>query len=193
MKERLLELLRRYALENGTFRLSSGVISDHYIDVRKVALHAEGAFLIGGLICDFIEERFPTCALVAGPTLGADPLVTATAMIGYQRGIQIQAAIVRDKPKSHGTASWIEGAATVDKSSPVLVVDDVVTSGNSLWEAARQIDEAGYNPVASLAVVDREVGGADFIREQGLPFHALYLSSEIGSDGRMVKQRTANA
>ncbi|MGA1623842.1 MAG: orotate phosphoribosyltransferase, partial [Synechocystis sp.] len=70
----LLELLARYAYQEGEFVLSSGQPSSYYINGKQVTLRADGALAIGRLL---LAELAPQTAAVAGLTLGADPIVSA--------------------------------------------------------------------------------------------------------------------
>ncbi|MCK5288959.1 MAG: orotate phosphoribosyltransferase, partial [Candidatus Omnitrophica bacterium] len=69
MRKKLLELLKKEAFFKKRVKLSSGKISDYYVDVRRVSLSPEGVYLISNLIWKIIKD-FDIDA-VGGPTLGA--------------------------------------------------------------------------------------------------------------------------
>src|SRR5207253_6906155 len=110
-----------------TFTLSSGRKSHFYIDCKKVTLDAEGAFLVGQLILDAVQDL--EVDAIGGMTLGADPIATAAAVLSYGGERQIPAFIIRKEPKLHGTSAYIEG--NIARESQVVVVDDVLTGGRS--------------------------------------------------------------
>ena len=110
-RSRLLEILREKSYEKKKVILTSGRESDFYIDCRQTALHAEGACLIGRLMYNMLKTGKKVEG-VGGPTLGADPIVTAISMTSYMEGNPIPAFIVRKEPKGHGTGQWIEGRKT---------------------------------------------------------------------------------
>src|SRR3954462_13814460 len=83
---RLLELLRTRAFAERPVTLSSGAVSNFYIDCKQVSLDAEGACLIGELFHLVIEEIAPQAIAVGGLTLGADPLATATSIAAWHAG-----------------------------------------------------------------------------------------------------------
>jgi len=174
-KERLLELLRLKALEIRPVTLSSGRISDYYIDCKRVTLGGEGGYLTAKLMLDLIE---PQVRAVGGLTLGADPIVSSIAVLGHMQGRSIDALIVRKEPKKHGTMSFVEGPA-LEVGAPVAVVEDVVTSGASLLRAIERIAAAGYRPVQALTILDRMEGGRETIEERGFKLQALFTRDDL--------------
>ena len=174
-KENLLRLLQERALEVRHVVLSSGKTSDYYIDAKRVILSPEGACLTGRLILDLI---WPEVSAVAGLTLGADPIVTAVAVISHLEGRDISGLIVRKEPKKHGTRSFIEGPS-LPKGSPVAVVDDVVTSGGSLLRAIERVEAEGYRPVQAIAILDRMEGGREALHEAGFDLSALFTRDDL--------------
>jgi orotate phosphoribosyltransferase len=52
-------------------------------------------------------------------------------------------------------------------------LEDVVTTGGSSLRAVESLRSAGAEVVGILALVDRNEGGAENIRDAGLPFSAL--------------------
>ena len=52
-RQDLLSLLARRSFQLGNFKLSSGAVSDYYIDCRTTTLHADGAHYVGRV---FLEE-----------------------------------------------------------------------------------------------------------------------------------------
>ncbi len=127
-RERLLDVLRRFAYERRTVTLSSGRTSDFYIDCRRVSLMAEGHFLIGQLMRAAIDRVAPTAEAVGGLTLGADPLVSAISFASFVAGRPLAGFLVRKEPKGHGTGHWLEGPA-LRPGAPVVIVEDVITTG----------------------------------------------------------------
>ena len=108
MRSRLLELLATRAFAEREVTLSSGLVSNFYIDCKQVSLDAEGASLIGQLFHEAVERLAPDAVAVGGLTLGADPLATATSIASFAAKRPRNAFIVRKEPKGHGTNQWIE-------------------------------------------------------------------------------------
>ena len=179
MAARLLELAEeRGALRYGDFTLSSGRKSSYYFDGRLLSLDPEGAYLIGHALLPLLADA--GVAAIGGPTLGADPIVAAAAMASWQRRAPLPAFIVRKEAKEYGTAQLIEGPLPVGAS--VAIVDDACTTGGSLFHAIDAAEAAGCTIGLVLAVLDRNEGGSDAIRERGYPFAALLTA---GADGQI--------
>jgi orotate phosphoribosyltransferase len=176
-RQRLLELLRNISFERKTFTLSSGRTSDFYIDCRRVSLSAEGHFLIGQLLRAAIDRMAPEAEAVGGLTMGADPLVSAVSTVSFIAGKPLAGFLVRKEAKGHGTGQWLEGGR-MREGLPVVVVDDVITSGGSILRATERARAAGLSVVHALALVDREEGGREAIEAQ-VPVTALYRRGDF--------------
>ncbi|MCE5311660.1 MAG: orotate phosphoribosyltransferase [Nitrospiraceae bacterium] len=163
-KEKLISLIYekafRYSPEP-VFKLVSGRMSNYYFNCKAVTLDPEGMYHIGNIICDMIEDR-PVQG-IGGLTLGADPIANAVAYTSFLRKKPVNAFVVRKSAKPHGTMQWIEG--NVKAGDSVIVLDDVITTGKSTIEAIGRIREAGLRVVSVIALVDRQEGGYEAIRE----------------------------
>jgi len=167
-RERLLALLRSLAFQEREVVLSSGRTSNFYIDCKQVSLDAEGATLIGELFHAIIDEVAPQAVAVGGLTLGADPLATATSVMSFLRGRPRAAFLVRKEPKGHGTNQWLE-STKLPAGAPVVVVEDVVTTGAATLKAIERARLVGLEVVHAIGLVDRLEGGREaVIRETPL-------------------------
>jgi orotate phosphoribosyltransferase len=178
-RERLLELLRTLSFQEREVTLSSGKKSNFYIDCKQVSLDAEGQFLIGQLFRVVIEAVAPEARAVGGLTLGADPLATATSVMSFLAGRPLHAFIVRKEPKAHGTQQWIESSARVARGTPVVVVEDVITTGASTIKAIERAREGGLRVLHAVALVDRMEGGKEAIVETGVGVTALFSRKDF--------------
>lgn len=174
---RLVSLLLERSVTRGDFILASGRRSDYYIDARRTTMSGEGQLLIGELGMAALDERGWTPRAIGGLTLGADPVAYAIAHAARRAGRTLDAFTVRKEAKGHGLARRIEGCLAA--GDPVVVVEDVITTGQSALEAVAQVREAGARVLGVLAVVDREEGGCDAITRSGVPVTALVLASEL--------------
>ena len=111
---RLLEIIRERSYEEREVTLASGRKSNFYIDGKQTTLDPEGAYLAGKVFYEMIKGK---AEAVGGPTLGADPIVTAVALVGHQAGDPIAAFIIRKEPKGHGKGLWIEWMALPSSST----------------------------------------------------------------------------
>lgn len=182
----LLDLLARISFRLGQFKLSSGGTSDYYIDCRTTTLHAEGARLTGLAILDLLREHNLRPAAVGGLTMGADPVVSAVAIASAQRAQSdapaplVHGFLVRKAEKAHGTGRRIEGFC--EAGAPVVIVDDVCTTGASTIAAIEAAREAGLQVIAAVCLVEREEANGRPALEaacQGAPFLRLFTANEV--------------
>ena len=115
------------AVLRGSFLLRSGARSSYYIDKYLFTTRPD----LLGRLADELLLRLPTeTQRVAGPVLGAIPLVTALSL-----KTQLPMLIVRvEKAKEYGTAKQIEGLFLAGEK--VVLIEDVVTTGGAALGAA---------------------------------------------------------
>lgn len=165
----LLEMLKTLSYKKGEFKLSSGKTSEHYINCKPVILNGIGLELVSTSMLSYIDT-----AVVAGLTLGADPLVSGVALVG-----KIDGLIVRKQKKGHGTNAWIEGPMP-PKGTRVDVLEDVVTTGGSALFAVEKLRDAGMVVDKIICIVNRM--DPDFqpaMDEAGIELRSLFTLEEI--------------
>jgi orotate phosphoribosyltransferase len=167
-RQRLLELLRELSFERKKVILASGRESDFFIDCKQTILTAEGHALVGELLFDLIRE-LPAADAVAGVELGGCPLASAVSLVSFQRGKSLPAFYVRKERKDHGSAKLVEGDRSLRPGIRVALLEDVITTGGSSLKAVDALTKAGAQVVGIAALVDRLEGGAETIREKGIP------------------------
>ena len=185
-RETILELAKQTgALTFGEFKLSAGGTSRYYFDGRLVTLDPQGAYRVAKAFMPILREC--GAEAIAGPTLGADPIVASVALMSYMEGHPIPGVIVRKEAKGYGGERSIEGplpgAATggINKHRPrVAVTDDTCTTGGNLFHAIDAVEAAGCEVVKVLVVLDRREGGSDEIKRRGYDFVALLEANEQG-------------
>jgi orotate phosphoribosyltransferase len=141
-------------------------------------MSSRGLSLIGGLGLHTIRDAGWAFGTVGGLTLGADPVAYAIARASVEAPPLVDAFTVRKEVKSHGARRRIEGC--FDPSRPVVVVEDVVTTGSSALAAIQAVEEAGAVVSGVLAVVDREEGGREAIAQAGYPLRSLVSLADLG-------------
>jgi orotate phosphoribosyltransferase len=112
--------------------LSSGKSSIYYYDLKKIALDPKGANLIADLL--FEEISILNARSVGGLEIGAIPITTAILMKSAKEH-QLSGFVVRKHAKEHGLKYTLEG----NLDHPVVIVDDVLTTGASLMKAMQAI------------------------------------------------------
>ncbi|NJO43898.1 MAG: orotate phosphoribosyltransferase [Cyanobacteria bacterium CRU_2_1] len=184
LRHYLLDLFCQVAYQEGEFVLSSGQRSTYYINGKQVTLHPLGGTAVGRIIVSLLP---PTIQAVAGLTLGADPIVTATSVVATYEGRSITPLIVRKEAKGHGTQAYIEGLM-LPPNTPVVVLEDVVTTGQSALKAVERLRQAGYSVTQIIALVDRHQGGAELYEQQNLDFQAVFSIQEIQARSAEIRE-----
>jgi orotate phosphoribosyltransferase len=168
------------------FVLASGRHSRYYCDTKKVMLSPEGAQLTGEILFIVCEGQAEVEA-IGGLQLGAAFIATAVALVSGQHGHPIYGFTVRQEKKQHGNKERVaqsfhpDGQKLLCCGRRVVVVDDVVTQGDSILEAVKEVEARQCEIVAVVALVDRNEGGGDRLRELGLPYFPLLNASEPGT------------
>ena len=160
----------------GDFKLSSGASSDYYVDCRTTTLDAKGARLTGQVFLDEIRARGWKPQAIGGLTMGADPIVVAVAVISGE----LHGFLVRKAEKQHGTGQRIEGFR--QKGAPVVIVDDVCTTGSSTIQAIEAAREFGFNITGVACLVERlEAGGRPAVEKAAAPatFISVFTSNDV--------------
>jgi orotate phosphoribosyltransferase len=93
--------------------------------------------------------------------------------VSWVRGRPLPAFYVRKETKDHGSKRLVEGDRAIVSGMPVVILEDVVTTGGSTLKAAEKLRAVGVQVVGVVALVDRLEGGAEAIRDAGLPLVSL--------------------
>jgi len=179
MLKELANLIKDIAYERKKVILASGKESDFYVDLRNITLHPKGLYLVSNLLFENIIEKFPQVKAVGGPTLGADPITAGICLVSEMKKLPLYGFIIRKEPKKHGLAKMIEGEKNLPQQCPVVIVEDVVTSGTSSYKAYNIAKEAGLNVLGIAAILDREEGATEFFTKNGISFFSLLKKSDI--------------
>ena len=155
----------------GTFTLRSGAVSHEYFD--KYRFESDPSLLRA--IAEAAAPLVPagTDAL-AGLELGGVPLAT---MLSQVTGLP--AVFVRKQAKTYGTCRLAEGGDIEGRR--LCIIEDVVTSGGAVLDAASELRLRGAELGAVLCVIDREAGGIDKLAADGLGLRALYTMTELNA------------
>ncbi len=168
-KKELIGLLKECkAIQFGRFVLTSGAISDYYIDIKKASTTPK----ILKKIVNAMAEYTQGYDLIAGMELGAVPLVVALSL-----ETEIPYVIVRKEKKEHGTTKQIEGEEV--KGKKVLLIEDVTTSGKSVIKSIKILRENQAKVDEVVVVVDRESGAEEKLRNIDVSFIPLLSVSDI--------------
>lgn len=174
MDEKIKNLMKSLrdigAIKLGKFMLKSGVESPVYVDLRLVVSYPK-------LLKDISEALFEKMKVlqydfVCGVPYTALPMATAVSL-----NHDIPMVMRRKEVKAYGTGKIIEGVFEPNKKC--VVIEDVVTSGLSLFETIAPLEEAGLKVQDIIVLVDREQGGRQKIEEKGYRLHSLFTLTEL--------------
>jgi orotate phosphoribosyltransferase len=178
MKQELIALLSEKSVkfsDTPTFKLVSGRLSRFYVNCKPTTLHPRGMFLTGHLIFAAIADA--NLAGVGGLTFGADPIAVATAFASELQGRPLKAFSIRKTPKDHGIIQWVEG--DMQAGERVAIIDDVATTGGSTIKAIERARDQGLEVCRAVVLVDRQEGGLENIRRQGVDVTAIVTRQEL--------------
>ena len=161
-RQTLIDELRTHALVIGEVTLTSGKKASYYVDAKRAILRQPAFGAVGELVAATAHEL--GARAVGGMTMGADPI--ASAALAGTGGDELVAFFVRKDRKEHGLQRWVEGPL-LEPATPVLIVEDVVTTGGSTVQAIERCREEGLEIVGTVAVLDRLAGGAEAIAAAG--------------------------
>ncbi len=167
-KEFVLYLYKIGAIKFGQFKLKSGIISPIYIDLRTTISFPDLMNKMANIIINKIKDK--KFDLISGIPYTALPVASIISS-----KIEAPLIFVRKEEKTYGTKKMIEG--NYKKGDTVLIIDDLITTGESKIETADAFKEAGMNVKDIVVFIDRSFNGKEFLKR-----HNLELSSIISID-----------
>jgi len=174
MKAELCKILTKIgALKFGTFKLAGGKASPYYIDLRIVPSFPDAFRKVCDLYVNLVTIDLGANSFdrIAGiPTAG----IPFASIIAYH--LKKPFFYIRQRVKLHGRGRRIEGI--VMPGDRVLLVDDLITSGKSLRNAAMATRAEGGVINDAAVLVDREEGGIKNLAKDNIKLHYLLKVSE---------------
>jgi len=164
-----VELYRKGMVKIGRFKLSSGIESPFYIDLRKLYMYPELARAVVLELAKVVE--LDDVDVIVGVATAGIPLAAYMSCLTGK-----PMAYVRSEQKNHGTNSLIEGDV---HGLRALILDDVSTTGSSLLKAIKAVREAGGAPVRAGVIVEREQGAREALSMHCVELHWLLTAREL--------------
>ena len=174
VKEFAIFLYKNNIIKFGNFTLASGKNSPYYIDLRLVPSYPHQFRKMIKNLQNLIDKKTGLKnfdALVSVPTGG---LVIASAL-----AIETVKPLiyVRNKSKEYGTSKLIEGK--LSSNMKLVMIDDVATTGNSILNGIKQLQEAGSIISESYVIVNRLENANKAMDSVGVKLHQLTDILEI--------------
>jgi orotate phosphoribosyltransferase len=169
-REALAKRIAELSLLRGEFTLRSGRKSNYYLDKYRFETQPDVLIELGKLFAQHVSDKVDR---IAGAELGAVPLAAMTSIHSGKPCI-----FVRNQKKEYGTAKQIEGVLNAGET--VLIVEDVLTTGGQVLEAAKSLEGLGAKIDRIVAVIDRMEGARENIEAAGYMFEALFTTKDLG-------------
>ncbi|PSL24851.1 orotate phosphoribosyltransferase [Planomicrobium soli] len=149
------------------FTWASGIKSPIYCDNRLTMSYPAVRKEIAKGLAELIEQYYGECEVVAG---------TATAGIPHAAWVsdllELPMIYVRSKAKEHGQGNMIEGKVVAGQK--VVVVEDLISKGGSVLQAAEALEAAGFDVLGIVAIFTYDLPqSVEAITEAGFMFHTL--------------------
>ncbi|MBU3702749.1 MAG: orotate phosphoribosyltransferase [Ilumatobacteraceae bacterium] len=176
-REKLRAHVLAHAVRRGDFTLKSGRKSTWFLDTKQTACRPDGILLVADVALSMIPEN---ASAIGGLTMGADPVAFGIAAVGATRGINLRSFSVRKEAKDHGVTGRLAGA--LQPGDKVVITEDTVTRGTSLFEAVEVVKAFGAEPIFITVIVDRGGTCAAMAAEAGIPYQPMLTAPDLGFD-----------
>lgn len=183
LEAELLAILVEKSVCRGNFTLASGAQSDFYVDAKLTTSDPRAALLVGRVGWELVKEtataRNVHVDSIGGLTMGADWMALSIGIAAHldSPSSDIQTFSVRKFAKKHGRHKRIEG--NFSKGHTVVVVDDVITTGDSTLQAIEAIEESGGRVAFVIVLVDRREGGRENIEKRGHKVLPIFTRADL--------------
>ncbi|MSO59627.1 MAG: orotate phosphoribosyltransferase [Ilumatobacteraceae bacterium] len=164
-----------HSLKTGSFTLKSGRASSWFLDAKQTSCRADGIILVADVALSFFPS---TVTAIGGLTMGADPVAYGIAAVAATRGLSLRSFSVRKEAKDHGVTGRIAGALQV--GDKVVITEDTVTRGTSIFEAVDAVQAFGAEVVLITVMVDRGGTCAEMARQAGISYIPMLTAPDLG-------------
>jgi len=173
MKQVGILLIKNNAIKFGDYILSSGKKSPYYIDLRQTISSPNTMDWIANALTRIVLNeigRNKIDKILGVPTAGV-PFATVVS-----QKLSLPLIYYRQARKEHGVRKKIEGI--LDRNDRVLVIDDLITTGESVIESAEVVRDQGGVVNELVVLLDREQGGKERLRASRIEPHVLFQISD---------------
>lgn len=172
--DELLKIIKEKAVKRGEFVLSSGKKSDLYVDCKQVLFDPDTLRLIGKKFALVHRKEEIAIHALCGMAIGGIPIIT---MLSLETGLS--GFFYRRKSKEHGSGQGKLEGILPNTGSNIILVEDVVTTSESILLAAKACRESGYCVAGIIALIDRQEGGRLNIEKEGYGFYSIFTKEDL--------------
>jgi orotate phosphoribosyltransferase len=158
----------------GQHTLSAGAVSDTFVDGKLAVVHPDFLRVVARLMDEVMAREATEARAVGGLVLGACPFVMAVSLHA-----QLPWSLVRKSDQVGPGDQQIEGWQPLE-GAPVVMIEDVATTGASLLRAIRVVQQAGAQVPLAISLVDRGAGAGDLLAEDGVQYLTLVGHDDLG-------------
>jgi uridine monophosphate synthetase len=168
--ELILDLWRVGAIKFGSFTLKSKVTSPFYIDLRVLAAYPR-------LLRSTARAMSNITKTLKFDRIAGIPYAGLPLAVIISQELDVPLIYPRKEAKNYGSVRRIEGIYSVGET--IVVVDDVITDGQSKMEAIEPLKEAGLMVKDIVILIDRQQGGVSRMAEKGYSLTSVTTMSEV--------------
>lgn len=181
-RQYLLDYIRTWCFRTGEFTLTSGKQSPYYIDLKPLMLSGKPLLGVVSLIIGETDRLRLSPRVIGGMAMGANFITAAVATAAARDGLLFKSgSIVYKETNDQGTTKF-KVHNLQSPNTPVVLIDDVITTGKSLKEACNVFLQYKYLPLAMMAILDRQEGGTEMLTSNfGIPVVSLFKLDEVTS------------
>ncbi|CAI2674818.1 Orotate phosphoribosyltransferase [Apilactobacillus kunkeei] len=158
---------------NEPFTWASGIKAPIYTDNRITISFPEVRTHIADGLSELIRNKFPEVKVIGGVATAGIPHAAIVA-----DKMDLPMIYVRSKPKDHGRGKQMEGR--INQQDPIVLIDDLLSTGKSVLNAAQALKNEGYNVIGVVAIFSYELpDSTKNFKEAGIEFDTLTNYSTI--------------
>ncbi|XP_063980897.1 uridine 5'-monophosphate synthase [Diachasmimorpha longicaudata] len=171
LKELAIDLFEINAVKFGDFVTKVGLKTPVYVDLRMIIAYPKILRKISKILWALAEDD-KDVDQICGVPYTALPIASVISVES-----DIPMLIRRKEAKAYGTKKLIEGS--FKQGDTCVIIEDVVTSGSSILETVRDLQNEGLNVTKALVIMDRQQGGRKNIENSGIQMQSLYTLSQL--------------